>query len=68
VNYLPAQEPKIAISGIKLLEINANADVDHRIAILRDGISALNKHNNNKPPSSPEYFLILRDYKYEYNL
>jgi hypothetical protein len=30
-------------AGIKLLEINPNADVSHRVAILRDGISALNK-------------------------
>ena len=29
--------------GIKLLEINPDADVNHRIAILRDGITALNK-------------------------
>ncbi|CAM4100688.1 DUF4862 family protein [Klebsiella africana] len=29
--------------GIKLLEINQDADVNHRIAILRDGIAALNK-------------------------
>lgn len=29
--------------GIKLLEINPDADVNHRIAILRDGIAALNK-------------------------
>lgn len=32
----------LAFSGIKLLEINANADVEHRVAILRDGITALN--------------------------
>lgn len=29
--------------GIKLLEINPDADVNHRVAILRDGIAALNK-------------------------
>lgn len=29
--------------GIKLLEINAGADVSHRVAILRDGIAALNQ-------------------------
>ena len=29
--------------GIKLLEINPDADVNHRIAILRDGITALNQ-------------------------
>lgn len=29
--------------GIKLLEIKPDADVNHRIAILRDGITALNK-------------------------
>ncbi|HCA9737138.1 DUF4862 family protein [Klebsiella variicola] len=29
--------------GIKLLEINPDADVNHRIAILRDGITTLNK-------------------------
>ncbi|WP_273928262.1 DUF4862 family protein [Klebsiella variicola] len=28
--------------GIKLLEINSDADVSHRVAILRDGIAALN--------------------------
>ena len=33
----------LQFAGIKLLEINANADVDHRVAILRDGIAALNK-------------------------
>ncbi|PLM66255.1 DUF4862 domain-containing protein, partial [Klebsiella michiganensis] len=31
----------LQFSGIKLLEITASANVDHRIAILRDGISAL---------------------------
>lgn len=35
-----AGEP-LQFAGIKLLEINANADVDHRVAILRDGISVL---------------------------
>lgn len=33
----------LQFSGIKLLEINASADVNHRVAILRDGIAALNK-------------------------
>ena len=33
----------LQFAGIKLLEINANADVAHRVAILRDGIAALNK-------------------------
>ncbi|MEG1421855.1 MAG: DUF4862 family protein [Citrobacter sp.] len=33
----------LQFAGIKLLEINANADVNHRVAILRDGIAALNK-------------------------
>lgn len=32
----------LAFMGIKLLEINSAADVDHRIAILRDGINVLN--------------------------
>jgi len=36
-----APPASLLFSGIKLLEINANADVDHRIAILRDGITAL---------------------------
>ncbi|WEF28303.1 DUF4862 family protein [Klebsiella aerogenes] len=31
----------LQFAGIKLLEINADADVNHRVAILRDGISAL---------------------------
>lgn len=38
----------LQFAGIKLLEINANADVGHRLAILRDGIQMLimaNKHN-----------------------
>jgi len=33
----------LLFSGIKLLEIDARASVDHRVAILRDGINALNK-------------------------
>ncbi|MDD7995717.1 DUF4862 family protein [Kosakonia radicincitans] len=33
----------LLFSGIKLLEIDARASVDHRVAILRDGITALNK-------------------------
>nr|WP_318383541.1 DUF4862 family protein [uncultured Enterobacter sp.] len=32
----------LTFAGIKLLEIDANADVEHRVAILRDGITALN--------------------------
>ncbi|APG17157.1 hypothetical protein A3780_06135 [Kosakonia radicincitans] len=32
----------LLFSGIKLLEIDARASVDHRVAILRDGINALN--------------------------
>ncbi|ENC9772353.1 TPA: DUF4862 family protein [Citrobacter koseri] len=32
----------LQFTGIKLLEINANADVSHRVAILRDGITTLN--------------------------
>ena len=35
-----ATEP-LQFIGIKLLEINASADVNHRIAILRDGINAM---------------------------
>lgn len=38
-----ADTAKLQFSGIKLLEIDANADANHRIAILRDGITALNK-------------------------
>ena len=38
----------LQFAGIKLLEINANADISHRVAILRDGIAALNKAKNNK--------------------
>lgn len=41
--FTAARAATLKFSGIKLLEINANADVSHRIAILRDGISALNK-------------------------
>ena len=41
--FTAASAATLKFSGIKLLEINANADVSHRIAILRDGISAL--HN-----------------------
>ncbi|KLQ17958.1 hypothetical protein ABR34_19250 [Citrobacter braakii] len=32
----------LQFAGIKLLEINANADVAHRVAILRDGINMIN--------------------------
>ena len=38
-----ASAATLKFSGIKLLEINANADVSHRIAILHDGISVLKK-------------------------
>ncbi|EEJ8283636.1 DUF4862 family protein [Salmonella enterica] len=38
-----AEETPLHFAGIKLLEINASADVSHRVAILRDGITALNK-------------------------
>lgn len=38
----------LQFAGIKLLEINANADISHRVAILHDGIAALNKAKNNK--------------------
>ncbi|MBV8872456.1 MAG: DUF4862 family protein [Metakosakonia sp.] len=38
-----ADTAKLQFAGIKLLEIDANADANHRIAILRDGITALNK-------------------------
>ncbi|MGK3227162.1 DUF4862 family protein [Enterobacter soli] len=41
--FTAASAATLKFSGIKLLEINANANVDHRIAILRDGISAMNK-------------------------
>lgn len=37
-----ANSETLFFSGIKLLEINTSADVNHRIAILRDGISAMN--------------------------
>lgn len=37
-----ANTAKLQFAGIKLLEIDANADANHRIAILRDGINALN--------------------------
>jgi uncharacterized small protein (DUF1192 family) len=38
-----AETDTLQFTGIKLLEINADADIDHRIAILRDGIATLNK-------------------------
>lgn len=38
-----AEAEPLQFAGIKLLEINANADVNHRVAILRDGIATLNK-------------------------
>lgn len=41
--FTAASAATLKFSGIKLLEINANADVSHRIAILRDGISTLKK-------------------------
>ena len=41
--FTAASAATLKFSGIKLLEINPDADVNHRIAILRDGITALNK-------------------------
>jgi len=41
--FTAASAATLKFSGIKLLEINANADVSHRIAILRDGISEMKK-------------------------
>ena len=41
--FTAASAATLKFSGIKLLEINPDADVNHRIAILRDGIIALNK-------------------------
>lgn len=40
--FAAAGPAPLLFSGIKLLEINASADVNHRIAILRDGIQAMN--------------------------
>ncbi len=40
--FIAADAATLQFAGIKLLEINANADIQHRIAILRDGINALN--------------------------
>ncbi len=37
-----ADAATLQFAGIKLLEINANADVGHRVAILRNGIDAMN--------------------------
>ncbi|EAQ6012994.1 DUF4862 domain-containing protein, partial [Salmonella enterica] len=33
----------LQFTGIKLLEINASADINHRINILRDGINMMKK-------------------------
>ncbi|MDI3360401.1 DUF4862 family protein [Lelliottia sp. V89_10] len=41
--FTAASAATLKFSGIKLLEINANADVSHRITILRDGISVMKK-------------------------
>lgn len=41
--FTAASAATLKFSGIKLLEIDANASVSHRIAILRDGISAMKK-------------------------
>ena len=41
--FTAASAATLKFSGIKLLEINANANVSHRIAILRDGISEMKK-------------------------
>lgn len=38
-----AHPDKLQFTGIKLLEIDSRADVQHRISILRDGIRVLNK-------------------------
>ena len=43
-----AEGTALHFSGVKLLEINANADVQHRINILRDGISIMNMTIQNK--------------------
>ncbi len=43
-----APPESLNFSGIKLLEINASAGVDHRIAILQDGIKAMNLAINKK--------------------
>ncbi|HHY3011849.1 TPA: DUF4862 family protein [Enterobacter ludwigii] len=41
--FTAASAATLKFSGIKLLEINANANVSHRIAIFRDGISEMKK-------------------------
>ncbi|MEM5308809.1 DUF4862 family protein [Enterobacter ludwigii] len=41
--FTAASAATLKFSGIKLLEINANSNVSHRIAILRDGISEMKK-------------------------
>ena len=38
-----AESSTLHFAGIKLLEINATADVHHRIEILRNGIHPLNE-------------------------
>ncbi|HEH7199012.1 TPA: DUF4862 family protein, partial [Escherichia coli] len=38
-----AESSTLHFAGIKLLEINATADVHHRIEILRNGIHSLNE-------------------------
>ena len=38
----------LSFAGIKLLEMNKDASVDHRIAILQDGIQAMNMAINKK--------------------
>lgn len=43
-----APSESLSFTGIKLLEINASASVDHRIAILQDGINAMNMAINKK--------------------
>ena len=37
----------LSFTGIKLLEIDPQASVEHRIAILRDGIKAINIASKN---------------------
>lgn len=41
--FTAASAATLKFSGIKLLEINSNANVSHRISILRDGISEMKK-------------------------
>lgn len=54
--FTAASAATLKFSGIKLLEINANANVSHRIAILRDGISEMKKQRNNNKNLIPVTF------------